>query len=249
MSMVNAKYIALDAATFGCSFWKAKLTQYVVRNRILLALRPAARDFIAARSLVRPMVAGEVIYEEGAYAVFPHTGLISPMATMANGKSVEKTSVGHEGFLGFGLIMGGSGAFGRCVVQVPGYASWLSKVDLDEALEEFQCVRETMLRYAKSLITQLMETVACNSLHSAEQRSIRWLLTAHDSVVGDRFSLTQQVIAEVLGLRRATVSAVCSELLSEGLIEYTRGDITIVNRAGLESKACECFHKIRKASM
>jgi CRP-like cAMP-binding protein len=198
------------------------------------------------------MVAGEVIYEEGApftHAVFPHTGLISLMTEMANGRRVEKTSVGHEGFLGFGLIMGGTGALGMCVAQVPGYASWLSIADLDEALEEFQCVGETMLRYAKSLITQLMETVACNSLHSAEQRSIRWLLRAHDCVVGDRFNLTQQVVAEVLGLRRATVNAICSELASEGLIEYSRGDVTIANRARLESKACECFHKIRKASM
>ena len=228
------------------------MAENTVRNRIVLALKPAAQDFIAARSLTRPMSAGEVIYEEGApftHAVFPHSGLISLMATMANSKSVEKTSVGHEGFLGFGLIMGGSGAFGRCVVQVPGYASWLSKADLDEALAEFKCVRETMLRYAKALITQLMETVACNSLHSAEQRVIRWLLTAHESVSGDNFDLKQQVVAETMGLRRATVSAICSQLLSEGLLEYSRGDVTIVNRAGLEARACECFHKIQKASL
>ncbi|CCM76753.1 putative Transcriptional regulator, Crp/Fnr family [Rhizobium mesoamericanum STM3625] len=228
------------------------MTGYPVRNRIVLALKPAAQDFIAARSLTRPVIAGEVIYEDGApftHAVFPHAGLISLMATMANSKTVEKTSVGHEGFLGFGLIMGGSGAFGRCVVQVPGYASWLSKADLDQALAEFQCVRETMLSYAKSLITQLMETVACNSLHSAEQRVIRWLLIAHDSVLGDNFDLTQQIVAEVLGLRRATVSAICSQLQSDGLLEYSRGVVTIVDRAGVEARACECLHNIQKASM
>nr|WP_244441769.1 helix-turn-helix domain-containing protein [Rhizobium grahamii] len=94
-----------------------------------------------------------------------------------------------------------------------------------------------------------METVACNSLHSAEQRVIRWLLTAHDSVSGDNFDLTQQVVAEVLGLRRATVSAICSQLQSDGLLEYSRGDVTIADRAGLEKRACECLHNIQKASM
>ncbi len=198
------------------------------------------------------MTAGEVIYEEGApftHAVFPHSGLISLMADMFDGKSVEKTTIGHEGFLGFVLIMGGGGTLGKSVVQIPGYASWLDIRDLDEALGEFHCVREAMLRYAKSLITQLMETVACNSLHAAEQRILKWLLTAHDSVPADRFSLRQQVIAEALGLRRATVSAVCSQLQSDGLLEYSRGDVVILDRAGMEDRACECFHRIRKASM
>lgn len=128
---------------------------------------------------------------------------------MANGRSVEKTLVGYEGFLDLGLIIGGSGAFGRCVVQVPGHALWLSKT-VSRASGKPCCA-------TRSLITQLMETVACNSLHAAEQRVIRWLPTDHDSVSGDRF-----IVAEVPGLRRATVSAICSELQSEGLLEYPR---------------------------
>jgi CRP-like cAMP-binding protein len=228
------------------------LTDYAIRNRILLSLRPAAQDFIAKRSLTRPMNTGEVLYEQGApfsHAVFPHAGLISLMADMADGKRVEKTAIGYEGFLGFVLIMGGGTALGKSLVQIPGYASWLSIAHLDEALAEFECVREAMLRYAKSLITQLMETVACNSLHSAEQRILRWLLTAHDSVPGDRFALRQQVVAEALGLRRATVSAVCSQLQSDGVLDYSRGDVVILDRTGMEAKACECFHRIRRASM
>lgn len=225
---------------------------FELRNRVVASLRPAARQFIAARVHTRPTFAGEIIYEDGApftHAVFPHSGLLSLMAEMEDGRSVEKASIGPEGFLGFVLLMGGGNAISRSVVRIPGYASWLSIADLDEALEDFRCVREAMLRYAKSLITQLMESVACNSLHAAEQRVARWLLNAHDSVDGDAFRLTQLAIAEVLGLRRATVSEVCSQLQAAGLLDYARGELSIVDRQGLEGRACECYRRIRTASM
>lgn len=223
-----------------------------VRNRVILQLRPAAQEFLARRSLTRETYVGEVIYEDGApftHAVFPHEGVISLMATMENGKTVEKTSIGVEGFLGFALIMGGGNSISRSVVQVPGYASWLSIADLDEALIEFVCVREAMLNYARSLITQVMESVACNSMHSAEQRISRWLLQARDRVSGDRFLLTQQSLGEVLGLRRQTVSEVCSQLQERGILDYSRGALTIVDRAALEEHSCECYWRVRRASL
>lgn len=225
---------------------------FVIRNRVWLALRPRAQEFLAQRCLTREIRAGEIIYREGepfTHAVFPHEGLISLMAEMNGGRSVEKVSIGNEGFLGFVIIMGGGPAISTTVVQVPGYASWLSIRDLDEALEEFTCVRETMLRYAKSLITQALESIACNSLHSAEQRVSRWLLGAHDRIRGDRFELTQQTLSNVLGLRRATVSEACSRLQAAGAIDYSRGVVTIANRSKLEGLACECYAKIRRASM
>lgn len=228
------------------------MSEYEIRNRILKSLRPAAQQFIAERVITRRVFAGEVINEDNqpfTHAVFPHEGVISLMARMSDGKSVEKTSIGLEGFLGFVHIMGGGEAVSRSVVQVPGYASWLSIAHLDEALEEFTCVRETMLRYAKSLIVQLMETVACNSLHSAEQRIVQWLLLAHDRVDGDLFSITQQAVADVLGLRRATVSEVCSQLMAAGLLNYARGEIEVRQREGLESRACECYGRIRLNSI
>ena len=225
---------------------------FEVRNRVLASLRPAAQDFITNRMITREISTGELIYDDGArftHAIFPHEGVISMLACMDNGRCVEKTSIGLEGFIGFVHLMGGSGSIGRSVVQVPGYASWLSIADLDEALQDFVCVRETMLRYAKSLITQLMETVACNSLHSAEQRVIRWLLQAHDRVNGDAFSITQQAIADVLGLRRATVSEVCSLLQSDGLLSYTRGTMEVKDRDGLDARSCECYARIRGHSL
>ncbi|MBN9314945.1 MAG: Crp/Fnr family transcriptional regulator [Devosia sp.] len=205
---------------------------------------------MASRIVTRPFGAGEVIYKDGGaftHAVFPHAGVLSLMAYMGDGKSVEKASIGLEGFLGFVMIMGGGDrAISTSVGQVPGYASWLSVADLDEALSEFICVRETMLRYGRLLISQTMESVACNSLHSAEQRIVRWLLHAHDRVESERFAITQQAIAEVLGLRRATVSVTCSRLQEEGALDYSRGILTIANRALLEARACECYQRIRR---
>lgn len=202
--------------------------------------------------ITRPFAAGEIIYEDGApftHAVFPHEGVLSLMAYMRDGKSVEKASIGLEGFLGYVLIMGGGNAISTSVAQVPGYASWLAIKDLDEALGEFVCVREAMLKYAKALISQTLESVACNSLHSAEQRIARWLLHAHDRVEGDRFMVTQRALSEVLGLRRATVSAICSHIQNEGVLNYSRGALEIIDRPALEHRSCECYERIRRTSL
>ena len=225
-------------------------TRFEIRNRVLLSLRRAAQEFLEPRLVTRQTFAGEVIYQDGTaftHAVFPHSGVLSLMAHMNDGRSVEKTSIGSEGFLGFVLIMGGSRAISTSTVQVPGYASWVALSDLHEALDEFECVRQTMLRYGAALIAQLMETVACNQLHSAEQRVARWLLQAQDRVAGNSFQLTQQILSDVLGLRRATVSDVCSQFQQAGILDYSRGAITVADREGLEQRACECYARIHRA--
>jgi CRP-like cAMP-binding protein len=207
-------------------------------------------EFLQKRLITRSMSVGEVIYEEGApvtHAVFPHEGVISLMSQMQSGRAVEKASIGHEGFLGFAFILGGGNTVSRSTVRIAGHASWLAIEDLDEAIAEFPCVSDVMLRYSKSFITQLLESVACNSLHTAQQRIARWLLHAHDRVGGDSISLTQEALSEVLGLRRATVSEVWSELQRTGAISYSRGRISILDRQALEESTCECFHRIRKA--
>jgi len=223
-----------------------------IRNRVLRSLRPAAQEFIEKRLVTRPMAAGEVIYEDGSpftHAVFPHEGRLSLMAMMESGRSVEKTSIGPEGFLGFALVLGGGNAISRSVARVPGYASWLSVADLDEAIGEFECVTQTMLRYAKALIVQLMESVACNSLHTAEQRVARWLLHGFDSVEAHSLEVTQQAIAESLGFRRATVNEICTTFMETGLIGQSRGQITIRDRTALETRSCECYGRIRHAAL
>ncbi len=223
-----------------------------IRNRILRSLRPAAREFVERRLVTRPITPGEVIHEEGVpadHAIFPHEGRLSLMAVMESGRSVEKMSIGNEGFLGLGLVLGGGALTNRSVVRVPGYASWLSVADLDEAVAEFECVTQTMLRYAKALIVQLMESVACNSLHTADQRVARWLLHAFDSIEGDSLEVTQQAIAESLGFRRATVNEICTSFMETGLIGQARGQISVRDRPALEARSCECYRRIRNAAL
>ena len=131
-------------------------------------------------------------------------------------------------------------------MQVAGYALWVSLDDLDAAHLEFLCVRQAMQRYAQAFIVQLMESVACNSLHNAEQRIARWLLDAGDRVGEETFSIKQEALSQALGLRRATVSEACSRFKDEGLIQYRRGSLVITDREGFERRSCECYSRIRK---
>lgn len=213
-------------------------------------VRSDALRFLEERAIVRRLVQGQTLHEEGeviTHAIFPHEGVVSMMAHMQDGRSVEKVSVGNEGFIGICCILGGDNAIGKAVVQVEGYASWISLADLDEAYVAFPCVRLAMLHYAQTLTIQLMESVACNTLHAAEQRVSRWLLSASDRVRAGSFRLTQQAVSDVLGLRRATVSSVCKSLMDRGAINYSRGTVTVIDRHQLESTACECYGRIRKA--
>ena len=223
---------------------------FEIRNLVLLSLRPEARDFLQPRLTTKRLSLGQVLYEDGAaftHAIFPHEGVISLHADAKDGRGVEKASIGYEGFVGLALIMGGDEAISQSTVAVPGYASWLSLRDLDDAIASFPCVRHAMLRYAKCLIIQLLESVACNSLHSAEERICRWLLHADDRVVGHSFHLTQSAISQALGLRRATVNMVCSKLMEDGAITYSRGDLTVVERGVIEERSCACYGRISRA--
>jgi len=220
-----------------------------IRNQILLSTRPDAQTFLQPRLVARRLSLGQTLYDEGepvTHAIFPHEGMISFITEMSDGRGVEKGSVGYEGFIGFTLMMGGGEATSRSVVQVPGYASWVSIADLDEAIAAFPCVREAMLRYLKCLIVQLLESVACNSLHNADQRVSRWLLEAHDRIAGNTLQVTQEALSQALGLRRATVNAVCTKLMDEGAIHYARGELSVLSDRKLKRHSCECYGRIRR---
>jgi CRP-like cAMP-binding protein len=222
---------------------------FETQNKVFKALQPDATRFLESRAIVRRLSGGQLLHGEGeafTHAIFPHEGVVSLMAQMQDGRSVEKVSVGNEGFIGISFILGSGKTISASVVQVPGYASWISIKDLDDAIAEYPCVRGAMLGYAKSLTVQLMESVACNVLHNAEQRVSRWLLNAHDRVNSDTFRLTQKAVSEVLGLRRATVNSVSKALMDRGAIRYSRGAVTITNRSLLEASACECYDRIRR---
>jgi len=223
---------------------------FELRNKVIQALRPGAIAFLQERAILRRLSQGQVLHREGdklTHAIFPHEGVISMMAEMQDGRSAEKVSVGNEGFVGICCILGGGDNPSTAVVQVEGYASWISINDLDEAYAHYPCVGAAMLQYAKMLTVQLMESVACNTLHGAEQRVSRWFLSAHDRVNSESFQLTQKAISEVLGLRRATVNSVSKALMDRGAISYSRGTVTITDRKLLEATACECYGRIHKA--
>lgn len=252
--IIDFLYVLLDQACLENGDSKQLIKNasgdFGLRNSVLKSLNPKAISFLEERSTVRRLTQGQVLYEEGdmfVNAIFPHEGVVSMMARMHGGRSVEKLSIGNEGFVGIGCILGGGKTISTPVVQVEGYASWISIDDLDESYAKYPCVRAAMLRYAKRVIVQLMESVACNTHHEAEQRVSRWLLSAHDRVSSDSFELTQQALSDVLGLRRATISAASKALMDQGAIKYSRGNVTITDRDLLETKTCECYGRIRKA--
>lgn len=216
-------------------------------NRILPLLRTDAQEFLLDHALTRAMHFGEVIFEPTgtlSHAVFPHSGQVSLIATREDGRIAEQTALGPEGMIGLSIILGGGSALNRSVTRIPGVATWIPAHVMTEALQRFPCLYAALILYARSLILQLMESVSCNSLGHAPERVARWLLHAHDAVHGDTILITQESLAEALGLRRATVNAVCTELARDGIITYTRGKVIVLDRAALEARASDAYARI-----
>jgi len=218
------------------------------RNTLLRALSAEAFEFLKPYCELKSLSAGQVLYEEAVpftHAIFPHEGVISFVTTMADGRTAEKTTFGLEGFIGFVLFLDGGLTLSRSVVQIPGTATFIPVERLNEAAEKYPEIRSLVLMYSKALLVQALETVACNSLHRAEERCCRWLLSAHDRIEGNRFYLKQETLAEVLGLRRATVGEICASLQRDNILCYSRGWITVLDRASLQARSCECYRKVR----
>lgn len=178
------------------------------------------------------------------YVWFPHEGVISIVATDAEGGAVEVATVGREGTTGIALILGSDTMSGDAMVQVSGSGSRMDAVAFREAVESSPTLRQLMLRYVLAVFTQVSQNAACNQLHAINTRCARWLLTTHDRVVGDTFELTQEYLAMMLGVTRPSVSAAAAALQKASLIRYSRGVITILDRAGLEEASCECYRII-----
>ena len=155
-------------------------------------------------------------------------------------------TVGNEGAVGAGALLDDNTATGRYLVQLPGSALAIEPAKLRIALEESPSLRALLAAYARAFVGQVMQSVACNAVHSAEERCARWLLMTHDRSGGDTFALTQEFLAQMLGVHRPTVTIVARTLQRAGLIRYSRGSITVLDRAGLEEAACECYHLIRR---
>lgn len=208
---------------------------------------------VLARSLPEmhrvTMAAGDVVYEGGerpGNVYFPLSCIVSLLYTMENGASADMAMVGNEGVVGIALFMGGDSMPSRAVIQSGGEALRMSARSLQEAFRRGDAFQFALLRYTQSLITQIAQTAVCNRLHSIDQRLCRWLLLTHDRLQADEIVMTQELIANVLGVRREGVTVAAGRLQSADLIRYTRGRIIILDRAGLEARVCECYRVVRR---
>jgi CRP-like cAMP-binding protein len=219
------------------------------RNRLLAALPPADLSLLKLHLKDVVLEQGVVLQEHGEridQVYFPHDGVISLLAVMQQGDAIETATVGREGAVGSLTGLGPRRSHTRDVVQVAGTASRISAARFRKAAEDSQAIRDVIVRYAEMLLIQVQQTAACNALHDVEERLSRWLLQARDRVDGNTIRLTHEFLSQMLGVRRPTVTVVARILQDAGLIRYHRGHIEILDRRGLEARACECYAVIRQ---
>ena len=194
------------------------------------------------------MPLGEVLYESGAtlkHVYFPTTAIVSLLYVMENGASAEIAVVGHEGIVGVSLFMGGESTPSRAVVQSAGQGFRLKAGVIKEEFKRAP-VLHLLLRYTQALITQMAQTAVCNRHHTLDQQLCRWLLLSLDRLHGNQLVMTQDLIANMLGVRREGVTEGATHLQKAGLIRYARGHITVLDRPGLEKRTCECYAVVKK---
>ena len=218
------------------------------QNHLLDALPAADYDRLAPHLELVQMRLGDVLYESRAklrYVYFPTTCIVSLLYVMEDGASAEIAIVGNEGILGISLFMGGDTTPSRALVQSAGHAFRLRAELLKDEFGRFGPTMHLLLRYTQALITQMAQTAVCNRHHSVDQQLCRWLLLSLDRLQSNTLAMTQELIANMLGVRREGVTEAAGKLQDAGLINYRRGTITIVDRAGLEAKVCECYQVVR----
>ena len=218
------------------------------RNCLLAALPEAEWQRWLPQLEAVDMPLGQVLYESGStlgHVYFPTTSIVSLLYVTGDGASAEIAVVGHEGLVGVSLFMGGESTPSRAVVQSAGQGYRLASRILKEEFNRAP-VLHLLLRYTQALITQMAQTAVCNRHHSLDQQLCRWLLLSLDRLQGDELLMTQELIANMLGVRREGVTENALRLQSAGLIRYTRGRITVLDRAGLENRTCECYAVVKK---
>jgi len=218
------------------------------QNHLLDALPTDDYERLAAHLELIPMRLGDVLYEPGVklrYVYFPTTSIVSLLYVMEDGASAEIAIVGNEGILGISLFMGGDSTPSRAVVQSAGHGFRLKAEFLKNEFERFGPAMHLLLRYTQALITQMAQTAVCNRHHSVDQQLCRWLLLSLDRLSSNELSMTQELIANMLGVRREGVTEAAGKLQDAGLIRYSRGRISVLDRAGLEARSCECYQVVK----
>ena len=221
------------------------------QNHILDALPRLERERLFPHLRLVPMPLGMVLYESGAalrHIYFPIDSIVSLLYVMRDGSSAEIAVVGNEGAIGVSLFMGGETTPSRAVVQSAGHAYRLSGKILKEEFTRAGAMQHLLLRYTQALLTQMAQTAVCNRHHSLDQQLCRWLLLSLDRLTSQNLVMTQELIANMLGVRREGVTEAAGKLQAAGLIRYSRGHITVLDRAGLEERTCECYAVVKRES-
>jgi CRP-like cAMP-binding protein len=225
-------------------------TSHTPRQNHLLAALPAAdyEHLLPDLELV-PLPLGWAVYEAGGrlgYVYFPTTGIVSLLYVMQNGAPAEIAVTGNDGLVGIALFMGGETTPSRAVVQSAGYGYRLKAEVLKREFRQGGQLQYLALRYTQALITQMAQTAVCNRHHSVEQQLCRWLLLSLDRLSSNRLAMTQELIANMLGVRREGVTEAAGKLQKAGLIHYRRGHITVLDRPKLEARVCECYSVVKR---
>ncbi len=218
-------------------------------NHLLAALPPAEWDRWQPQLELVDMPLGQVLYESGGtlkHVYFPTTSIVSLLYVMENGASAEIAVVGNEGVVGIALFMGGGSTPSRAVVQSAGKGFRLKALAMKTEFNSSGPVMHLMLRYTQALITQMAQTAVCNRHHSLDQQLCRLLLLSLDRLPGSELLMTQELIANMLGVRREGVTEAALSLQKSGLIRYSRGHIFVVDRSGLERRTCECYNVVKQ---
>lgn len=219
------------------------------QNRLLAALPDSAKERIFPRLTLIDLNLGDVIYESAQpieYVYFPTNCIISLLYVMLNGSSAEISVVGNEGMAGIAVFMGGDSTPSRSIVQSRGSAYRMPSKELKAEFNNDADVRVLMLRYTQALITQMSQTAVCNRHHSIDQQLCRWLLLSLDRLPDNRLTMTQELIANMLGVRREGVTEAAGKLQKRGVIEYHGGQITVLDRSRLEALSCECYAVVKR---
>ena len=222
-----------------------------LQNTILLGLPAKEREYVLACCELVHLPKHVILNECGNpvdTAYFINSGLVSLLTVMAGGKSVEVGLTGKEGFIGLPLVFGFTTNLSRAVMQVEGKCYRIVAADFRDALRDCPALEKSLQRFSQIMAMQAAQIAACNRLHEVDRRLARWLLMSHDRLEADIVPLTQEMLAHMLGTRRASVTVAAGILQKSGLITYRRGDVKIDNRQGLEAAACECYEAIKRHS-
>ena len=219
------------------------------QNHLLAALPSADYERLLPDLELVPLPLGWAVYEAGGklgYVYFPTSSIISLLYVMEDGASAEIALTGNDGLVGMALFMGGETTPSRAVVQSAGYGYRLEAAVLKREFEQGGALQHLALRYTQALITQMAQTAVCNRHHSVEQQLCRWLLLSLDRLSSNELAMTQELIANMLGVRREGVTEAAGHLQTAGLIHYSRGHITVLDRPKLEKRVCECYAVVKK---